>query len=101
MDIVAFAEDWPELLVIHDGILFASFFEVIHLQLLILQAEEKGLALWVLDVGDVLVLCPGAGRESSEDVVGGGERKKDCIALACAHLMEGAGFELVLGPSEY
>lgn len=98
---MAFAEDWPELLIIHDGVLLAPFLEVIHLQLLILQAEEKGLALRVLDIGDVLILGPWAGRESSEDVVGGGERQEDCIALACAHLMEGGGFELVLGPSEH
>lgn len=98
---MAFAEDWPELLIIHDGVLLAPFLEVIHLQLFILQAEEKGLALRVLDIGDVLILGPWAGRESSEDVVGGGERQEDCIALACAHLMEGGGFELVLGPSEH
>lgn len=66
-----------------------------------LEREEKGLALRVLGVRDVLVLGPGAGRESSEDVVGGREGQEDCIGLACAHLVKDTRLELVLGPSKH
>ena len=98
---MALSEDWPELLVIHDGALLAAFFEVVRLQLLLLKAEEEGVALRVLGVGDVFVLGPRAGRESSEDVVGGGECQQDCVVFARACLVEGAGFELMLGCSKH
>lgn len=70
VDVVTLSEHGSKLFIIHNCALLAALLEIEHLYLLILQREEKGLTLSVLCVCDVLVLSPGTGSESSEDVIG-------------------------------